>query len=1440
MKTLRYTWVLLLLGMCTFAYADKAWIDITDQYIQSPSFKNNSNQGWTWESNAQSQTVRCEAMEFWNGTFNIHQTIPSLKAGQYRLSCSAYWRCQEEGFWTYYQYAQGEEDITAYLYAGDNQIPLKSIFTFHFLEYKDGTWHTNWDGSDMYFPNSMETGTEAFRQGAYFNQMEFTHDGGDLTIGLIDEVFTKGNWCLFDDFKLEVWDEVVYPTSVTLNTTSLDIIAGETATITATFLPENTTFKKLEWSSSNESVATVDNNGLVTGVNSGTCTLTGITTDGSNKKVTVSVIVTANHATSSSLIINEVMVSNVDQFASPAYNFDAWVELYNPTNRPVDINNIYLSNDNMNRRLWLTPTDMGIIPAKGYKLVWFDSNTECHTNAPFKLDVDGGAIYISNGGGQLITSFVFPAGKERVSYARTTDGGDTWGFTDQPTPGASNSSSAFATTQLMAPVVSEPSQLFTGELTTSVEIPEGVTLRYTTDGTLPTLTNGEVSTDGYFSFTGTTNLRLRFFQEGMLASPVTSRSFIYNYDDKDFSGLPIVAIVADPSFLYSNEMGVMVRGTNGRPGNGQSTACNWNMDWERPVNFSFIKDGEMVFNQDVNLEMAGGWSRAWSPHSFKLKGTKEMGGNKNLNYPFFSQKPYIRNRTLQMRNGGNDTQCRFKDAALQTIALSSGIDLDGQSYEPTHQFINGNYIGVINMREPNNKHYVYANYGWDDDEIDQFEMSPDSGYVQKCGTYDMMEYTLNLSYDAANDDTYEELRQLIDMDEYINYMAMEMYLGSNDWPQNNIKGFRLIDGGRMRLVAYDLDGALATTSPFYTFAGKETKEFDQLYPVELGRITKDIELVRLFINLLNNDKFRRQFIDTYCIIGGSVYESERVKEILDELYYRVEPEMQINGESPYNTYRNLRSSLSNRCTTMMQAMKDYSPMKLSSTTAQTATLQSGVEGADIMVNDVKVPTGYFNGQLFAPVTISVREPAGYRFRGWIDNKGVLDQLFDYGANWAYYDQGSLDGTTWNAIQYNTSKWKNGNAPFGYGKDGITTTLSYGDDSNQKRPTYYFRKTFTLSTAPNADDQFTINFTIDDGAIIYINGKEAGRYNMPSGTVTYDTYSTTYAPNNPDQGTLTFPGSLFRKGNNVVAVEVHNNSATSTDIMWDAEMGGVSASENFYSTDAEITMPTNAFSLTASFEELSEAEREQAGINPVRINEVSAANSTFVNEYGKKNDWVELYNTTNEDIDIEGWYLSDNLAKPTKYQISKEQTNANTIIPAHGHLIIWCDKLNTDQQLHASFKLSADGGTVTLMPSNQAWTDTLPYPAHDMNVTVGRYPDGAYDVYTLTKATIGKQNILSQYAEVVDQEMLTGIDSPAVDASSEVSIRFVAQGLAIHTDDAAHATITIYTADGKQVVSNGVTLHNGSAYVGVSQLQSGFYIARLTDAHGHTASCKFTK
>lgn len=1423
--------------------ANAQWVDITTVFLQNVGFENNSTKGWTWTSDASSQTADYSCMEFWNGTFDFWQQIDVLPAGKYRLSVQAFYRTgsREQA---YSDYISNTSEVTAVLYAGNKETTIANVFSYDFGEQVSGCWNYSPNGlfgEHYYFPDNMYSASLAFNDDAYWNALEFESNGNPVTIGIKNATRVYSNWCIFDNFKLEYYGTPIKVSSLSLMVNKTDLLVGETIQCTAVVQPDNALIKRLTWISSNENVVTVDADGLITAVGVGNATVKATTNDGSEISKTVDIKVNDSQVTTNTLVINEIMVSNVDEFVSPAYNFDGWVEFYNPTTKNVSLAGLYLSDDGDNLMKWRMPAKVGIIPMKGRKVVWFDSNNISAQNAPFKLDVDGGTLYVTNAKGELLTSLTYPAGMERVSYARTTDGGDTWGFTGQPTMGTPNDQTIYASVQLDAPQIDQPSKLFTGPFTATVTIPSGTTLRYTLDGSLPTLNNGYTSTDGIFQISSTTSIRLRLFADGKLPSSVTTRSYILN--DYDYF-LPVVSVVGNHEHLYSDEMGVMVQGTNGIPGHGDPNPWNTFMDWQRPVNFSYMENGEMVFNQDVNLEMCGGWSRKWTPKAFKLKANKELGGSKNLLYPFFLQKPYIRNKTLQIRNGGNDNNCRFRDPALQVIAQSTGINLDMQSYQPIHEFINGEYMGVLNMREANNKDYVYANYGWDDDEIDLFEMDPDSGYVQKCGTADSFNELLELSEDAANNETYEEIRRLLDVDAYANYMALQFYLRNWDWPQNNVKGFRYKDGGKFRFTVFDLDGVFSVNDAINQFMGKEWYVFDQLYPTSLGRRSDYIRFVTLFKNMLNNTTFRRLFVDAYCMMGGSVYEENRVVEIINEMAGFVEPAMQIQRrESPWNTANQLINNLVNRRISILSDVVNYAPMDLSYSDACYTVLSSNVKDAQILVNGTKIPTGQFDGYLFKPAKLTAVAPAGYVFQGWATSTANGQVLKERATEWSYYDQGSLDAKNWTSTTYNESGWNKGIAPLGYNNPNvlINTTVDY---STQKY-TFYFRTSIDLSAKPAADTEFWLDYLADDGFVVYVNGVEAGRYNMPEGNINYYTFANHYAYNNPDEGAMLLSANLFRKGKNVIAVEVHNESLRSSDILWEASLrmlAGPADGQNFYSTESTISLPEGGATLVATYRSMTQQELAEQKITPVRINELSGSNSIFINEYAKKNDWVELFNTTDEDIDVEGMYLTDNIDQLTKCKITKGNTHANTVIPAHGYLLVWCDKLETtNQELHASFKIDGDGGCLALTAADRSWTDYLKYGAHDGNSTVGRYPDGGQTVYTFDLPTIASANVKSTYATEFDEngDILGGITSD-IAVAGNFRVRYGAQQLYVKSEDGNNAVIEIYTTDGRLADQQLQNLRQGTTIVSVAHLPAGFYVARVSDEQGNRVSCKFIK
>ena len=1054
------------------------------------------------------------------------------------------------------------------------------------------------------------------------------------------------------------------------------------------------------------------------------------------------------------LIINEVMASNTGEVMSPAFNFDSWIEVYNPGATDINLGGMFLSIDASKPYQWQMPSNMGSVPAKGFKVIWLGSNDIKSNQAPFKLDCDGGTIVLSDKNGEVITKQNFPEAMSRTAYARKTDGGDEWGWTATRTPEATNTTAVFAKERLKAPVVNLGSQLFKTSLSIKVDIPEGTTLRYTTDGSVPTATSAK-STSGSFTVSQTRNYVFRLFQDGYLPSVPVTRSYIKTDDTYT---IPVVSIVGNQKYFTDPKIGIDCDGdgTNGKIGNGQDQPRNYNNDWDRPVNFSYLSpEGQMLFNQDVNIAVSGGWTRSIYPRSMKLKSNKIFDGQNRFDFSFFPQKPYIRNKQLVLRNGGNDrwvSNARFMDAALETIIQRSGIDLDCQSYVPVIEYVNGELRGVLNLREPNNDKYAYANYGYDDEELDAFENNEfkngdDKAFMHLC----------ELGARVNDPGIYDEIRTLLDVDEFINYMAAEFYIGNDDWPDNNIKAYRSTLDGRFRFVSFDLDYAF---NPWGRTISSSLRDYGPNAP------EKPVNTVILFLNLLKHDGFRKQFIDTFCLMGGSVFEVQRAYSIIDELVAHVKPMTDLmqqkglrDGHNTENSANKIKQELNGRLSRMISALQQASAMRLSGIKKHNVQLAADIEGADLFINGLKVPHAYFNGQLFTPVSIEAKAPVGYTFAGWKKNATATNQIVKKNDIWKYYDKGATPNN-WTAASFNDNAWASGQAPLGYKMTGVKTTVSYGSDSNQKNPTTYFRKTINLSSTPTRSDIFLLNYEVDDGFVVYVNGREAGRYNMPGGNITFNSFSSSYASDTPLTGTLELSSSLFTSGNNVIAVEIHNNSYTSSDQYWAAELFTTmgSASDEFVSTDPvmNLTSSDNAVSMVACYTPLSDAERAAQGITPVRINEVSAQNTIFVNEQFKRNDWLELYNTTSSPIDVEGMYLTDNIKSPKKCKITKGSTQTSTIIPAHGFLIIWCDKLETESQLHASFKLDNNSGHLMLTAADESWSDQFVYTRHNGDQSVGRYPDGAADVFVMNIPTIEKPNIKTSYLIDVEQPYITAI------------------------------------------------------------------------------------
>lgn len=164
-------------------------------------------------------------------------------------------------------------------------------------------------------------------------------------------------------------------------------------------------------------------------------------------------------------------------------------------------------------------------------------------------------------------------------------------------------------------------------------------------------------------------------------------------------------------------------------------------------------------------------------------------------------------------------------------------------------------------------------------------------------------------------------------------------------------------------------------------------------------------------------------------------------------------------------------------------------------------------------------------------------------------------LVPRGATWKYLDDGSDQSTAWTTPGFDDSGWKSGTAPLGYGeKAGITTELEFGPDPGGKHITSYFRRRFSLGD-PSRISGLRITLRRDDGAVVYLNGREVRRSAMPKGKIRFNTFASTTVAGAAETGYEAFSvdPKFLKSGENTLAVEIHQSTHVSSDIAFDLDL-----------------------------------------------------------------------------------------------------------------------------------------------------------------------------------------------------------------------------------------------------------------------------------------------
>ncbi|MCP3975270.1 MAG: hypothetical protein GY720_12365 [bacterium] len=163
-----------------------------------------------------------------------------------------------------------------------------------------------------------------------------------------------------------------------------------------------------------------------------------------------------------------------------------------------------------------------------------------------------------------------------------------------------------------------------------------------------------------------------------------------------------------------------------------------------------------------------------------------------------------------------------------------------------------------------------------------------------------------------------------------------------------------------------------------------------------------------------------------------------------------------------------------------------------------------------------------------------------------------EQLLARDVKWRYHDKGKDKGSAWRQADYaNHSNWKRGKAELGYG-DGDEATVVNSGPAGDHHPTTYFRRRFIV-TDPDVFSFLDIGLVRDDGAVVYVNGIEVIRDNMPAGTISYETLASGGASGEDVFHYFSVPASMLVAGGNYVAVEIHQSGPGSSDISFNLEM-----------------------------------------------------------------------------------------------------------------------------------------------------------------------------------------------------------------------------------------------------------------------------------------------
>lgn len=1021
----------------------------------------------------------------------------------------------------------------------------------------------------------------------------------------------------------------------------IDFFSVDQGNITATGDPNLPTSAQLTWSVTNANTVTITqgignvpltSNQSVTPASTTTYVLTATNSSGS---ISASVTVGVDEPVIPPAL-TEFMASNASTLDDQFGNSDDWIEIHNPNTFDLSLEGYHLTDKAGNLTQWTFPTG-STIPANGYLIIFASGKNLTNPTEPLhtNFSLKSGGEYLAlvdRDGTTILTAFTFPAQKQDISYGFEIDG-TTTGFFSPATPGTVNGTS-------FAGFVDDtkfdiPRGFYEAAQAVSIttETP-GATIRYTTNGSEPSETNGTIYSSSV-NVSTTTVLRAMAYKTGLAPTNVDTNTYLF-VDD----------VIASP------ELGVpvtpqMQASLTDVPSLSIVTPQTINGTSEIPASFELINpDGTSGFQENCGVKNFGGAFTNFDKKSFRMYFRSQYGASK-LKHPLFDGFDHGISATntfdqLNIRSGSHDMVSR---GFYMSNRFTDDTMLDMGNINPhgrfMHLYLNGKYWGVFHLRER-----------WSADLITSYLGGPNSAHEAINGNWNVGGWADSVAppYDGdgsaweriktlaltGNPQNFDDLMPYLDTQHFIDYMIMFMF--GNSEAEYRTAGPADVGSG-FKWFLNDADGYLRSAGNRTNFASNTPGVFGRSPGDGPGSIFSLLfKADNPEFRTLLADRIHKHYFNDGAMTPGKTI--PRLQERCDEInspFYAEALRWNYRTHSSWTSAKNnaINSILPGRTTSALNQFRSagFYP----STIAPVYSQHGGdvPSGFNLTMEDGSGTMYYTTDGSDPRLAGGGINPTALLFQGGQNTTTVISQ----NSIWKYLDDGSDQGTTWRDTAFDDSGWASGPAILGYGEPAIATTVSYGPTPSTKYRTTYFRKSITLANTAEILSG-SIEVKRDDGAVVYLNGTEIDRTSMPTGTINYQTLATNASDDGAGFHTLNIPANLFLDGNNVIAVEVHQGSDGSSDLQFDLKLKitrpAIGAST--------LSMNENTFVRSRSlngnnWSALNEAFFNVTSSDPVEPAEIFPAEIHYNPTGPDDSEFIEFHNRSGHAINLRGCFFS---------------------------------------------------------------------------------------------------------------------------------------------------------------------------------------------------------